>query len=155
MRIDHINIVVTNIVESTLFYTEVLGLEKTLELDLEGSWMDELTGFKSPRAKCVFLEPSSKNCRIELLEYIDPTTIQTQQNEQHQLNLQGIRHVAFEVDDIFKIYKNAISFGVTSISKPISAPLDIVPNGKTLCYLHAPDGVILELAQYRKEPYDR
>lgn len=150
MRIDHINIVVSNIKSSEKFYTEVLGLKKTLELELDADWMNEITGFKSTKAKCVFLEPSSKNCRIELLEYISPSTIQNDSSQQHQLNLQGIRHIALEVDNIDSIYKKAVENGVEFISKPVAVPLEVVASGKILCYLKAPDGVILELAQYTK-----
>ncbi|MEA3354157.1 MAG: VOC family protein [Campylobacterota bacterium] len=154
MRIDHINIVVAHIEKSEKFYIEVLGLEKTLDLHLEESWMEELTGFKKPSAKCVFLETPSKNCRIELLEYINPKTTFIDLDLQHNLNTQGIRHIAFEVDDIFDIYEKAKKYGVEFISKPVLAPLDIVPHGKALCYLKAPDGVILELAQYGKSLYN-
>jgi len=80
MRIDHINIVVNNIEKSTYFYVEVLGFEKTLELEVDAKWMEELTGFTNPKAKCIFLEPSSKNCRIELLEYINPKMLLCDKN---------------------------------------------------------------------------
>lgn len=151
MRIDHLNIVVENIEFSTKFYTEILGFENTLELDLDAKWMEEITGFSSPKAKCVFLEPTSKNCRIELLEYINPKTNIVESQTQHQLNLQGIRHIALEVDNIDEIYNRAKKFGVEFISKPIQVPLEVVPSGKILCYLKAPDGVILELAQYKNK----
>ena len=149
MRIDHINIVVENIAITKNFYTNILGFEKTLELDLDAKWMSELTGFESPKAKCVFLETATKNCRIELLEYITPKT-KISKHDQYQLNSQGIRHIALEVENIDEIYSKAIQKGIEFISKPIQVPLEVVSNGKTLCYLKAPDGVILELAQYSK-----
>ncbi len=150
MRIDHINIVVDDIKKSEMFYTDILGLDKTLELELDAKWMSELTGFDNPKAKCVFLEPSSKNCRIELLEYIKPKTFNIDTNTQHQLNTQGIRHIALEINNIAEVYEKAKRLGVEFISKPVKVPLEIVPEGKTLCYLKAPDGVILELAQYER-----
>jgi len=153
MRIDHINIVVKDIEKSKRFYIDILGFEQTLELYLDAKWMEELTGFKDPKAKCVFLEPSTKNCRIELLEYLNPKTNLVDEKTQHLLNTQGIRHIALEVDDIDTIYQKSKDFGVEFISKPINAPLELVPNGKTLCYLKAPDGVVLELAQYGLDNY--
>ena len=150
MRVDHINIVVEDIQRAEEFYTKVLGLEKTCELELDQAWMSELTGFESPRAKCIFLETESKNCRIELLEYLNPVTIPNDIPLQYKLNTQGIRHIAFEVDDIYDIYKKAKEYNVEFISKPIQVPLAVVPAGKILCYLKAPEGVILELAQYKR-----
>lgn len=150
MRIDHINIVVEDINISQKFYTEILGFKKTLELDLDAQWMSKLTGYSSPKAKCVFLETSSKNCRIELLEYISPQTSLINDKEQHSLNMQGIRHIALEVDNIHEIYSKAKNEGIEFISKPIQVPLEVVASGKVLCYLKAPDGVIIELAQYMR-----
>lgn len=149
MRIDHINIVVEDIILSQKFYIEVLGFEKTLELELNQEWMSELTGFESPKAKCVFLETSTKNCRIELLEYISPEIL-SNENSDYKLNKQGIRHIALEVDNIDEIYSKAKEKGIEFISKPIQVPLEVVASGKVLCYLKAPDGVIIELAQYKK-----
>jgi len=154
MKIDHINIVVTDIKKSEKFYVEVLNLVKSKEMHLNAPWMKELTGFKQPNAKCIFLETSSQNCRIELLEYISPKTKKNNSYLSYSLNTEGIRHIAFEIDDIFKIYYNAIQYGVEFISKPILVPLNIIPEGKALCYMKAPDGVILELAQYGKELYN-
>ncbi len=148
MRIDHINIVCSDIDKSKEFYINVIGLHDIFKVDLEGKWLESLTSFNQPKAKCIFLQPESKNCTIELLEYQNPKTLITNPHVQ-TLNTEGIRHIAFEVDDIFKVYEKALNHGVEFISKPIQVPLDIVPRGKLLCYLKAPDNVILELAQYK------
>lgn len=151
MRIDHINIVVEDIEYSKKFYMEVLGFMQTNSLFLEGEWIEAITGFKNSKAKCVFLEPLSKNCRIELLEYVSPKTIKST-NDLTKLNFQGLRHIALEVKDIYSIYEKAKNMGIESFSEPIKVPLDVVPTGKILCYLKAPDNVIFELAQYEKAP---
>ena len=151
MRVDHINIVTNNIKKSKDFYKNIIGLEETLYLDLEGAWLESITNFQNPKAKCVFLQPDSKNCRIELLEYENPKTTPTNIEKSQQLNHEGIRHIAFEVDNIDEIYQKTLRHGIECISAPIKVPLDIVPSGKTLCYIKAPDGVVLELAQYDRK----
>lgn len=151
MRIDHINIVTANLKKSKEFYVNIIGLEEVLELDLEGQWLESITNYKKAKAKCVFLQPDSKNCRIELLQYENPKTLKTNISQSQQLNYEGIRHIAFEVDNIDEIYQKALINDIEFISKPIKVPLEIVPSGKTLCYMKAPDGVVLELAQYDKK----
>lgn len=150
MKIDHLNIVVEDIETSKKFYIDVLDFKQTKSFILEGEWLETITGFKNCKAKCVFLEPKSKNCRIELLEYISPKTIKSN-NDQNKLNFQGLRHIALEVDDIDTVYEKAKEFGVKSYSNPKEVPLNVVPEGKTLCYLKAPDNVIIELAHYKKD----
>ncbi len=149
MRIDHINIVTHNILQSRNFYVNILGMKEVFETSLEGEWFEAITHLKAPKAHCIFLQPDSKNCTIELLEYQHPATLEQESSLSQCLYTQGIRHIAFEVDNIELIYKKALEYGVEFISPPTKVPLELVPRGKTLCYLKAPDNIIVEFAHYQ------
>lgn len=145
-RIDHINIVVEDMEKTIGFYTSIFNFVVKRDSALEGEWFESLTGFRNPINRCVFLELPGENCRIELLQYIEPLGKKWELS--HSVNSTGIRHLAFEVDDIFAFVKRLKDEGIVMISEVVSVPLSVLPQGKKLCYIKAPDGVIIELAQY-------
>ena len=67
-------------------------------------------------------------------------------------NTVGLRHLALRVKDIGPMTAKLRSAGVTVFSEPVHVPIEVVQHAqgeKTLVYFLDPDGVILELAQYR------
>ena len=65
---------------------------------------------------------------------------------------QGLRHVAFEVDDLEGLYARLTAAGVPFVSPPVIVPFKVVGNiRKRLCYLKDPDGAIVELGSYTQE----
>jgi glyoxylase I family protein len=64
----------------------------------------------------------------------------------------GLRHIALRVDDIAAMTAKLRAAGVEVFSEPVHVPAGVVKHDqgeKTLVYFLDPDGVILELAQYR------
>jgi len=57
----------------------------------------------------------------------------------------GFRHIAFQVENIEEIVENLKGKGVEFVSSIQSYP----KTGKRLVYFLGPDGILLELAQYR------
>jgi catechol 2,3-dioxygenase-like lactoylglutathione lyase family enzyme len=150
IRIDHINIVVTDMERSVRFYSELLGLRRGFETTLEGEWVERVTGLPGARAHCVFLETDDPTVRLELLQYLSPTG---QCIEANRLpNTQGLRHLAFTLEDLATL--NAVlerlrAAGVEVVSDPVVVPFRVANLGrKRLCYFYDPDGTVLELAAY-------
>jgi catechol 2,3-dioxygenase-like lactoylglutathione lyase family enzyme len=56
----------------------------------------------------------------------------------------GIRHIAFEVDDIETLVSSLQQDGVAFFGDVQTYPA----TGKKLVYFHGPEGIILEFAQY-------
>lgn len=148
--IDHINIVVADLERSVKFYTEVLGFRKTHDVYMEGDWIEAIIGLRGVKGLVAFVEAPGGGVRIELLEYQTPAGVALPDNS--RANTRGLRHIALRVDDIHAMAAKLRAAGVTLFSEPVRVPAGVVKfaaGDKTLVYFLDPDGVILELAEYR------
>jgi catechol 2,3-dioxygenase-like lactoylglutathione lyase family enzyme len=150
VRVNHLNIVVRDMERSLAFYVGLLGMRATFEVELNGEWIDRVTGLSGVSARCVFVQPSGGGARFELLQYRTPPGQELPADS--LANTAGLRHVAFEVDDLDATYDRLHTAGVPFLSPPVAVPFTVVGNvRKRLCYCHDPDGVIVEFADYRLE----
>jgi glyoxylase I family protein len=148
--IDHINIVVADLERSVAFYTGVLGFTKTREAYLEGEWIDRIVGLRGVRGRVVYVVAPAGEPRLELLRYEQPRGLAVAENS--RANTVGLRHIALRVDDIAATVARVRAAGAEVFSEPVRVPAGVVRHDageKTLVYLLDPDGVILELAEYR------
>ena len=148
--IDHLNIVVSDMARSLAFYTGVLGFKKTKEAWLEGEWIEAIVGLKGVRAHAVFVVSPGGEPRIELLQYVAPAGVRLEENS--RANTIGLRHFALRTDDIAGVTAQLKAAGVTLLGEPTLVPAGVVrfdTGRKTLVYFLDPDGVIVELAEYR------
>jgi catechol 2,3-dioxygenase-like lactoylglutathione lyase family enzyme len=148
--IDHINIVVADLARSVKFYTEVLGFRKTHDVVMEGEWIEAIVGLRGVRGLVAFVELPGGGPRIELLQYAAPAGEAVPENS--RANTPGLRHIAFRVENIAAMAVRLRAAGVTLFSDPVLVPAGVVKfaaGDKTLVYFLDPDGVILELAEYR------
>jgi methylmalonyl-CoA/ethylmalonyl-CoA epimerase/glyoxylase I family protein len=63
--------------------------------------------------------------------------------------LPGVRHFAFNVDDMDEAVARLQNAGVRFVSPPVTVPFAVNGKTKRLCYFHDPDGTLLEIAEYR------
>jgi catechol 2,3-dioxygenase-like lactoylglutathione lyase family enzyme len=149
MRLDHVNIVVTDMSRAEQFYGGVLGLRRGFERLLEGEWIERVTGLPGARAHCVFYETEGGG-RVELLQYLTPTGEPLPVNSLPQTP--GVRHLAFKVDDLDALCTRLQAAGVPLGSPPVEVPFRVADSGrKRLCYFHDPEGVLLEVAEYCRD----
>lgn len=150
VRIDHVNIVVSDMERSVRFYTEHLGLRRGFETVLEGSWVETVTGLPGARAHCVFMETDDPQVRLELLQYLAPEGTAAPANSQPHTS--GLRHLAFTLSDGAALDTLAASLrqaGVPVVSDPVTVPFRVASLGqKRLFYFLDPDGTIIEAAAY-------
>lgn len=149
MRVNHLNIVVGDMERSLAFYVGLLGMRVTFEVELTGEWIERVAGLEGVRARCVFVQPSGGGARFELLQYLSPAGAAVP--EDSLANTLGLRHIAFEVDDLDGLYARLLTRGVWFLSEPVTVPFPVAGVRKRLCYCHDPDGVIVEIADYRPE----
>jgi catechol 2,3-dioxygenase-like lactoylglutathione lyase family enzyme len=151
MKIDHVNIVVSDMDRSVAFYTR-LGLQPSMDTFISGAWIANVVGIQNEnlRARVVFMEPSDGNARLELIQYIVPPGIDVPANSQP--NTIGLRHFALLVDNIREAYDRLSHAGVTFFSEPqeVTGNKEVAARigRKQLVYLLDPDGTIVELAEY-------
>ena len=147
MRVNHVNIVVSDMERSLAFYVGLLGMRVTFEVDLEGAWIETVTGLPGVSARCVFCQPPEGGARFEMLEYRSPPGAAPPENASP--NTTGLRHVAFEVDDLDAWHARLRESGVAFVSAPVTVPFGVAGAiRKRLCYLRDPDGVLVEIADY-------
>jgi catechol 2,3-dioxygenase-like lactoylglutathione lyase family enzyme len=148
--IDHINIVVADLPRSVRFYTKLLGFRLMREARLEGEWIDRIVGLSGVKGRVAYVVAPAGEPRIELLCYESPPGENFAANR--RANTMGLRHIALRVDDIAAMTAKLRAAGVEVFSEPVHVPVGVVKHDqgeKTLVYFLDPDGVILELAQYR------
>jgi catechol 2,3-dioxygenase-like lactoylglutathione lyase family enzyme len=149
--IDHLNIVVSDMARSLAFYTGLLEFALTKEAMLEGEWIERIVGLKGVQAHAVFIVPPGGEPRIELLQYHAPAGETLPQNSVP--NTVGLRHFALRVENIAAVTAKLRAAGVEVRGEPTQVPGGVVEfergSSKQLVYLLDPDGVIVELAEYR------
>lgn len=140
-KIDHVNLVVSNLDETKDFFTE-LGFEVGDESELTGEWVSSMVGLQNVRARYVTLSLPASNTNLELIEYNTPTS--EKDPKIGKANQIGFRHIAFEVENIFATVQDLKGKGIEFLS-----PVQTYPKtGKQLVYFWGPEGILLELAQY-------
>lgn len=148
--IDHINLVVSDLERSVKFYTEVLGFRVTRRARLKGDWIESIIGLKGINATGVYIVAPVGEPRLELLCFDNPREDAVSANS--MATTIGVRHIALRVEDIQKAVKRLKEAGVKIISEPVVVPATVITHDaghKILCYFHDPDGILLELAEYR------
>ena len=152
--IDHINLVVSNLEQSVRFYTELLGFKEVRRAHLEGEWIDSIVGLKGISADVVYLLAPAGEPRLELLCYKHPQGKEIPANS--LANTIGLRHIALRVNDIQTAVKRLKEANVKVISAPVAVPTNTITHEaghKSLCYFLDPDGILLELAEYRQKDF--
>ena len=148
-NIDHINIVVHDMVRMVDFYTAVLGFRATKTAHLEGEWVEQVVGLKGVQAEVVFLECADGGPRIELIQYRAPVGAAVEGLAVP--NTPGLRHIALRVANIAAAHARVVAAGVKVFGIPVLVPNGVVQHDagdKRLFYFVDPEGTLLELTQY-------
>ena len=138
-RMDHVGIVVDDLVAATAFFVE-LGLELEGQATVEGRWVDRVNGLEGVRADIVMMRTPDRHGRLELSKYHTPSG--PGGDPRAPANALGIRHVTFAVEGIDGILDRLRAHGAELVGE-----LEQYENSYRLCYIRGPDGIILELAE--------
>ena len=150
MKIDHVNIVVADLERAARFYESVFGLSRGFSATLEGAWIETVTAIPGARAACLFLHAPDGSARLELICYEGN---RAQIGENSLPHTPGLRHLAFEVENIETTLQKAREWGIEPISASVEVPFRVGNLGaKRLVYFHDLDGTLLEAAAYNSSP---
>ncbi|HJV66149.1 MAG TPA: VOC family protein [Geomonas sp.] len=139
-RIDHLNIVVSDLEKAKEFFM-LLGFTEGISSELDSVFLKKLTGIQVTHGSFVALHHPGSNVSIELLRFESGSNPDQTTGVANHI---GFRHLAFAVTDIEeevqRLKKHGIEFisGIQTWEK----------TGKKLVYFHGPDNILLELAQY-------
>jgi catechol 2,3-dioxygenase-like lactoylglutathione lyase family enzyme len=143
-RIDHLNIVVSDIEKSIAFF-RLLGFEEGLGAELDPAFLARLTAIAGARGRFVTMRHPGSDVTIELLHFDADAGTDPQLGRADRI---GLRHLAFAVTDIEATVAGLRAAGVEFLS-PIQT---WEKTGKRLVYFLGPDGILLELAEYPHGP---
>ena len=138
-RMDHVGIVVDDLAAATAFFV-ALGLELQGEASVEGGSVDRVVGLDGIRAEIAMLQTPDGHGRVELAKFHAPSGPGGDRNA--PANTPGIRHLAFEVDDI-----DAVVAGLRARGEELVGELERYKDSYILCYVRGPEGIIVELAE--------
>ena len=140
-RIDHVNIVVSELETATEFFHH-LGFTVEHQGILKGDWISSIVNLEDVKASYVQLALENSDVKIELIKYDSPkSTVSELSSVPNKI---GIRHIAFAVKDIETLVSDLKKEGIQFFGDIQTYP----ETGKKLVYFYGPDGIILELAQY-------
>jgi catechol 2,3-dioxygenase-like lactoylglutathione lyase family enzyme len=137
-RIAHLGIVVDDLPAAVAFFVE-LGMELEGEGSVEGEWVDRVVGVDGVRSDLAMLE-APDGSRIELSKFNSPPLAPGA--PEAPANTPGLRHVAFEVDDLEDTLARLRPHGAELVGT-VEDYRDVY----RLCYVRGPAGTIVELAE--------
>jgi catechol 2,3-dioxygenase-like lactoylglutathione lyase family enzyme len=138
-RMDHVSIVVNDLAAATEFFLE-LGLELQGEGTVGGDWVDRIVGLEGVRSELAMLETPDGHGRLELVKFHAPPG--PSGDPKAPANTPGIRHLAFEVDDVDAALASLRPHGAKLVGE-----VERYENSYRLCYVRGPEGIIVELAE--------
>jgi len=149
-RIDHIGLVVSNIENSIRFYEEILEMKLKRRLTLVGEGIAKVKELNGP-AKVDIAVLELNNNYIELLEFKSPKGSKIEHNR-IMPNQYGEPHIAFEVENIEKIYNSLKNNGINFTSIPRQMIAERKEEKCSICtFFRDPDGILLEILQRKKK----
>jgi catechol 2,3-dioxygenase-like lactoylglutathione lyase family enzyme len=136
----HISLATTDMDRFVHFYRDLLGmkLERISPLPAAFEEFETVVGLRNVKGRVAQFNLGNMN--MEVFCYSEPTP---RPGERRPACDAGIRHIAFDVKDIFAEYERLSAAGIDFISPPQNLAV-----GKcTSCYFYDPDGNILELQE--------
>ncbi len=127
---------------SLRFYRDLLGLEVTGDVELEGPVLDDIVGIRDGKVRIVSLKCGAGE--VELFQYTSPASSSFPKDYRQCDG--GIIHFAILVDNLMELYEKLKKHGVKSNSKPYNL------GGELCVYMRDPDGITVELLQKGVEP---
>lgn len=140
-KLDHINIVVSNLEEARDFFLR-FGFVELDKAELSGAWISAIVGLENVQAHYVALHLPGSTTNLELIEYKSPPS--GRDPGTGLANQIGFRHLAFAVDNIEDEIARLRSVGVQFLGELRT----FAKSGKKLVYFYGPDSILLELAEY-------
>src|SRR4030088_2829618 len=141
-RRDNVVIFVDDLPSTIAFFRE-LGLELEGQATIEGEWAERVTGLHPMRVEMAMMRTPDGHSRLEISRFLTPPTVADHRNA--PVNALGYLRVMFAVDDIDETLARLREHGAELVSREVVQYEDTY----RLCYIRAPEGFHIGLAQER------
>jgi catechol 2,3-dioxygenase-like lactoylglutathione lyase family enzyme len=138
--VHHISLCTTDLDRFVHFYRDLLGMKLDRISPLSPGFEPFETVVGLTNVTGYVAQFDLGNLNMEVFCYLEPVP---RPGERRPACDAGIRHIAFDVTDIFTEFERLRAAGVEFIS----APQHIPPGKCTSCYCYDPDGNIVELQE--------
>ncbi|MCP4403436.1 MAG: hypothetical protein GY801_39780 [bacterium] len=136
----HVGISVRDLAASAKFYTEVMGMEKGIEVYHKGERVSKVVGVQDAEVAVCYV--TNDRHKLELIEY----KRKDEAKQHHAYKPQeepGITHIAFIVENVDEMYRKIKALGYEFNSPPMVTR----ENGPKIAFFNGPDNVIIEIYQ--------
>jgi catechol 2,3-dioxygenase-like lactoylglutathione lyase family enzyme len=134
----HIGLVVEDL-DETVRFLELLGFKGGKPAKYGGDWIERIIGVEDPKIEVVMVQGPDGSDVFEVVRFHSPSA---SAGEQAPANRPGLRHVAFQVNDLRSIIHRVRDGGWGTIGEIVN-----YENTFLLCYVRGPEGLIVELAE--------
>lgn len=138
-HVDHVGIVVQDLEAAKKFFVD-LGFTVTAEMPIQGEWVERIIGLTGVSEDLAMLQAPDGQLNLELVRFHRPTD--PEGLRPGAANTLGLRHLAFQVDDI-----DAFVATLTPKGHELVGEVQTYEAMWKLCYIRGPEGIIIELAQ--------
>ena len=139
IRMDNVGIVVEDLDESIVFFTE-LGLTLEGRATIEGEWAGSVTGLGNQKVEIAMMVTPDGHSRLEISRFLTPPVIADHRNA--PVNALGYLRVMFAVDDIDDTVVRLQKIGAQLVGEVVK-----YEELYRLCYIRGPEGILIGLAE--------
>ena len=138
-RMDNVGIVVESIDEAISFFTE-LGLKLEGRAMVEGEWAGRVTGLGNQRVEIAMMVTPDGHSRLEISRFLAPPVVGDHRNA--PVNTLGYLRVMFTVSNLDEVLTRLMKHGAQLVGEVMQ-----YENTYRLCYIRAPEGLLIGLAE--------
>lgn len=139
-RLDNTLIVVKDL-EASISLFEEIGMELEAQTQVSGDWVGKVIGLDNVRSNIAVLKTPDGQGRVELSSFVSPAPIEPQPSVP-PANTLGVGRVMFAVDDVDDTVERLKNHRVELVGEIVQ-----FEDAYRLCYVRAPEGYIIGLAQ--------
>jgi catechol 2,3-dioxygenase-like lactoylglutathione lyase family enzyme len=135
----HIGLVVEDL-DETVRFLAALGFDCGKPGTFSGEWIDRIIGLDNVTVEVVMARGPDGSDVFEVVRFHSPSAGAREQPP--AVNRPGLRHVAFEVDDVRGVVDRVREAGWDTVGEIVDFQSTFL-----LCYVRGPEGLIVELAE--------
>ncbi len=135
----HIGLVVEDL-DETVRFLELLGLDCGEPRVFSGEWIDRIIGLDNVTVELVMARAPDGGDMFEVVRFHSPSA--GADEPAPAANRPGLRHVAFNVDDLRGVVDRVRGAGWDTVGEIVDYESTFL-----LCYVRGPEGLIVELAE--------
>jgi catechol 2,3-dioxygenase-like lactoylglutathione lyase family enzyme len=142
---EHFSFTVSNIEATRSFFCDLLGLAASPVTEVESPHVQHIVGMPGAVLRISIVQVPGSPV-IELIQYVRPEGIRIDSTSCNP----GAAHIAFQVDDIQKTYRDLSAKGVRFVNPPAWAPGNDGTGTWGVAYLKGPDDITIELVEKQR-----